>query len=37
MVKFFLFKDVTPETFLKVLSGDAKGLKGVGSGRVLER
>lgn len=36
VVKDYVGKDVTPETFLKVLTGDAKGLKGVGSGRVLE-
>lgn len=36
VMKDYVGKDVTPETFLKVLSGDAKGLKGVGSGRVLE-
>ncbi|XP_047493360.1 legumain-like [Penaeus chinensis] len=28
--------DVTPENFLKVLSGDAAGLQGVGSGKVLK-
>lgn len=31
----YVGKDVTPETFLKVISGDEKGLKGIGSGRVL--
>ncbi|XP_050686859.1 legumain-like [Eriocheir sinensis] len=29
-------KDVTPENFLKVLQGDAKGMRGTGSGRVLQ-
>lgn len=29
-------KDVTPENFLKVLQGDAEGMKGIGSGRVLQ-
>ncbi|XP_045622225.1 legumain [Procambarus clarkii] len=29
-------RDVTPENFLKVLQGDAEGLKGVGSGKVLK-
>lgn len=33
--KDYTGKDVTPEIFLKVLMGDAEGLKGIGSGRVL--
>ncbi|KAI9561023.1 hypothetical protein GHT06_011979 [Daphnia sinensis] len=33
--KDYVGKDVTPETFLKVISGDIRGLRGVGSGRVL--
>jgi len=34
---YFLFKDVNPDTFLKVLLGDEEGLKGIGSGKVLKR
>ncbi|XP_045622223.1 legumain [Procambarus clarkii] len=34
--KDYTGKDVTPETFLKVLQGDAEGLKEVGSGKVLK-
>ncbi|XP_046633726.1 legumain-like [Daphnia pulicaria] len=34
--KDYVGKDVTPETFLKVISGDIRGLKGVGTGRVLQ-
>ncbi|XP_069947465.1 legumain [Cherax quadricarinatus] len=34
--KDYTGRDVTPENFLKVLSGDAKGLRGVGSGKVLK-
>ena len=34
--KDYTGKDVTPENFLKVLQGDAEGLKGVGSGKVLK-
>ncbi|XP_042203081.1 legumain-like [Homarus americanus] len=33
--KDYTGKDVTPQNFLKVLRGDAEGLRGVGSGRVL--
>jgi len=29
-------KDVTPKNFLKVLTGDASGMKGIGSGRVID-
>jgi len=36
LVNDYTGEDVNPENFLKVLSGDAKGLKGVGSGRVLK-
>ncbi|XP_049863688.1 legumain-like [Schistocerca gregaria] len=28
--------DVTPENFLKVLTGDAEGMKGIGTGRVIQ-
>ncbi|XP_050686885.1 legumain-like [Eriocheir sinensis] len=34
--KDYTGKDVTPENFLKVLQGDAEGLRGVGSGKVLQ-
>ena len=34
--KDYTGNDVTPDNFLKVLQGDAEGLKGVGSGRVLK-
>ncbi|XP_071515003.1 legumain-like [Panulirus ornatus] len=33
--KDYVGRDVTPENFLKVLSGDAEGMKGVGSGKVI--
>lgn len=36
VLKDYTGKDVTPENFLKVLRGDAEGMKGVGSGRVLK-
>ncbi|TOF89117.1 hypothetical protein CGJ15_24685 [Vibrio parahaemolyticus] len=36
VVKDYTGKDVTPENFLKVLNGDAEGLSGVGSGKVLK-
>lgn len=32
--KDYTGKNVTPEIFLKVLQGDAEGLRGVGSGKV---
>ena len=35
VLKDYTGKDVTPENFLKVLRGDADGMKGIGSGRVL--
>jgi len=35
VVKDYVGKDVTPENFLKVLSGDAAGMKGIGSGKVI--
>ncbi|KAK7070960.1 hypothetical protein SK128_008479 [Halocaridina rubra] len=34
--KDYIGMDVTPENFLKVLSGDAAGLEGVGSGKVVK-
>lgn len=34
--KDYTGKDVTPENFLKVLTGDAQGMKGIGTGRVIE-
>lgn len=34
--KDYTGEDVTPENFLKVLQGDAEGLRGVGSGKVLQ-
>ncbi|XP_069947483.1 legumain [Cherax quadricarinatus] len=34
--KDYIGRDVTPGNFLKVLRGDAEGLRGVGSGRVLK-
>lgn len=36
VLKDYTGKDVTPENFLKVLQGDAEGMKGIGSGRVLQ-
>lgn len=36
VLKDYTGSDVTPENFLKVLRGDAEGMKGVGSGRVLQ-
>merc|ERR1712127_517265 len=36
LAKDYIGNDVTPENFLKVLSGDAKGLDGIGTGRVLK-
>ncbi|XP_045137857.1 legumain-like isoform X1 [Portunus trituberculatus] len=36
VLKDYTGKDVTPENFLKVLRGDAEGMKGIGSGRVLK-
>jgi len=35
VVKDYVGKDVTPENFLKVLFGDAAGMKGIGSGKVV--
>ncbi|KAK8753201.1 hypothetical protein OTU49_003226 [Cherax quadricarinatus] len=36
VLKDYTGRDVTPENFLKVLSGDAESLRGVGSGKVLK-
>lgn len=33
--KDYTGKDVTPKNFLKILRGDAEGMRGIGSGRVL--
>jgi len=35
VVKDYVGKDVTPANFLKVLAGDAEGMKGIGSGKVI--
>ncbi|KAK4302828.1 hypothetical protein Pmani_025114 [Petrolisthes manimaculis] len=36
IMKDYTGEDVTPQNFLKVLAGDKEGLRGVGSGKVLE-
>jgi len=36
LIKDYVGEDVTPENFLKIISGDAKSMKGIGSGRVLQ-
>lgn len=36
VLKDYTGDEVTPENFLKVLQGDAEGLRGIGSGRVLQ-
>jgi len=35
VVKDYVKDDVTPDNFIKVLSGDAAGMKGIGSGKVI--
>jgi len=35
VVKDYVGKDVTPDNFLRVLTGDAEGMKGIGSGKVI--
>jgi len=35
VVKDYVKADVTPENFLKILYGDAAGMKGIGSGKVI--
>jgi len=34
--KDYTKKDVTPENFLKILKGDKEGMRGIGSGKVIE-
>ena len=33
-IQDYVGKDVTPDNFLRVLTGDAEGMKGIGSGKV---
>ena len=34
LIQDYVGDDVTPDNFLKVLTGDAEGMKGIGSGKV---
>ncbi len=34
---YIINQDVTPENFLNVISGNSQAMKGIGSGRVVDR